>query len=150
MSRISRWKFLMDTALILKRRGTCARRNVGAVAAREGRILATGYNGAPSGMAHCIDRPEGCRLDSEGGCLDTIHAEANLVAFAARWGISIADADIYTTCAPCLPCAKLLINCKINSIVYYDSYRKNDGVYLLRDAGIKIFHYFEDEVTEYE
>lgn len=137
MKRPDRVTWLMSLALLVSKRSTCSRRQVGALAEKDGRVLVTGYNGAPSGFPHCIDRG-GCRLDERGGCLDTVHAEANLIAFAAKHGISLEGATVYTTCAPCLDCAKLLINAGIRKVIYTEEYRDTRGKDLLIQAGVKV------------
>ena len=137
MKRPDRVTWLMSLALMVSKRSTCSRRQVGALAEKDGRVLVTGYNGAPSGFPHCIDR-EGCRLDERGGCLDAVHAEANLIAFAAKHGISLEGATVYTTCAPCLDCAKLLINAGIKKVLYLEEYRDTRGKDLLIQAGVKV------------
>ena len=137
MKRPDRVTWLMSLALLVSKRSTCSRRQVGALAEKDGRVLVTGYNGAPSGFPHCIDR-EGCRVDERGGCLDAVHAEANLIAFAAKHGISLEGATVYTTCAPCLDCAKLLINAGIKKVIYMEEYRDTRGKDLLIQAGVKV------------
>ena len=137
MKRPGRVSWLMSLALLVSKRSTCSRRQVGALAEKDGRVLVTGYNGAPSGFPHCIDRG-GCRLDEGGGCLDAVHAEANLIAFAAKHGISLEGATVYTTCAPCLDCAKLLVNAGIRKVVYWEEYRDTRGKDLLIQTGVKV------------
>ena len=137
MKRPDRVTWLMSLALMVSQRSTCSRRQVGALAEKDGRVLVTGYNGAPSGFPHCTDRG-GCRLDESGGCLDAVHAEANLIAFAAKHGIALEGATVYTTCAPCLDCAKLLINAGIKKVAYMEEYRDTRGKDLLIQAGVKV------------
>jgi len=137
MKRPGRVSWLMSLALLVSKRSTCSRRQVGALAEKDGRVLVTGYNGAPSGFPHCIDHG-GCRLNERGGCLDAVHAEANLIAFAAKHGISLEGATVYTTCAPCLDCAKLLINAGIKKVLYLEEYRDTRGKDLLIQAGVKV------------
>lgn len=133
---------LMEMARLLAKRSTCTRRQVGALAAIEGRVLATGYNGVPSGQTHCIDRGY-CITGEDGGCRDSVHAEANLVAFAAKHGITLRGATVYTTCAPCIDCAKLLINAGIAQVVYGELYRDPRGLELLESAGVVVQWYQE-------
>jgi dCMP deaminase len=110
-------------------RSTCLRAKVGALIAREKNILATGYNGSPSGLPHCTD--VGCLLvesrdpngDVTENCYRTIHAEINAIAQAARNGSSIRDAEIYVTHTPCIHCVKVLINTGIRVIYYEKPYR---------------------------
>jgi len=132
--RIDRDWALMSTAGIWARRSTCLRRKVGAVIAQENRIISQGYNGAPSGKPHCT--PETCNDDNP--CTNTVHAEINAIAFAARYGISVEGATLYTTLAPCLNCSKAMINSGIKKVVYLDTYRDLSGIELLRDSGVSI------------
>lgn len=124
----------MGVARLMAERSTCQRAHVGAVIAREGRILTTGYNGAPAGMPHCNHRP----TDLEGGCKNAVHAEANAVAYAARYGINLMSSTLYTTLTPCLACAQLVINAGVTRAISSSIYRDMMGVNLLRDAGLEV------------
>lgn len=131
-------------------RSTCSRAHVGVVIALHGRVLSTGYNGAPAGMPHCdhacncgakLSREEGptehygiCR--SVQPCTVSVHAEANAIAFAARHGAKTEGAEMFTTLTPCVPCAQLIINSGIVRVVAKEAYRKLDGWELLDTAGI--------------
>lgn len=125
---------LIDIAFIVSRRSTCARSQVGAVIADEGRIVSTGYAGAPAGMPHCSSGV--CDLSQP--CTRTVHAEANAIAWAARSGIIIEGCALYCTLSPCLDCAKLIINSGIKRVVYGQAYRKTDGIDLLKSVGIDV------------
>ncbi len=141
MERLPWPEYFMRIAYMVAERSTCARRKVGAVAVRDNRILATGYNGAPAGMRHCLDigclrqqmaipsgeRHEICRA---------IHAEQNIIVQAATHGVQLDGADIYCTTFPCGICAKLLINCGIKSIFYVEYYPDELAVQMLREANI--------------
>ncbi len=133
--RISRDEMLMGIALVVKQRSTCLRRQVGAVLASEGRVISIGYNGAPSHVPHCT--PAKCNQDTP--CIDTIHAEANAIAFAARSGISTSGATLYTTASPCRECAKLLINAGIVAVAYDEEYRDTSPIQLLGSVGITVY-----------
>lgn len=148
MERPTRDEVLMDHARLVATRSTCSRLNVGAVGARQGRLLVSGYNGAPSGTAHCShectcrtggDYKEGhewgCATISP--CQRSVHAEANVIAFAARWGISLEGAELFTTHSPCLTCAQLIVNSGIIRVVYGELFRTVEGLKLLEEAGIK-------------
>lgn len=101
------------------KRGTCPRRTVGAVIVdSDNQILATGYNGAPRGLAHCLE--VGCLIDDTGRCKRTAHAEANALLQAGRPRTK--GGTLYTTDFPCSECANLIIQCGIRRIVYLDSY----------------------------
>jgi dCMP deaminase len=125
-------------------RSTCTRAKVGAVIVRDKNILATGYNGAPAGMPHCIDA--GCLVytsktptgEVEENCFRTIHAEINAIAQAAKNGASIRDADIYITHTPCIHCVKVLINTGIKRIFYEREYKRATIEELLRGANIQL------------
>jgi dCMP deaminase len=125
-------------------RSTCTRAKVGAVIVRDKNILATGYNGAPAGMPHCID--SGCLVyqsrtptgELEENCFRTIHAEINAIAQAAKNGASIRDADIYITHTPCIHCVKVLINTGIKRIFYEREYKRATIEELLRGANIEL------------
>jgi len=125
-------------------RSTCTRAKVGAVIVRDKNILATGYNGAPAGMPHCID--SGCLVytshtptgEVEENCFRTIHAEINAIAQAAKNGASIRDADIYITHTPCIHCVKVLINTGIKRIFYEREYKRATIEELLRGANIEL------------
>lgn len=119
--------YFMGIAVQVASRATCDRKHVGAVIVRDKTILSTGYNGAPRGLPHCDDKDAGHELHSLGGrvsCIRTVHAEANAVAQAARMGMAIEGADIYTTASPCYDCGKLIINAGVKKIIcleFYDS-----------------------------
>ncbi|HZR82792.1 MAG TPA: cytidine/deoxycytidylate deaminase family protein [Candidatus Binatia bacterium] len=120
--------FLMITRQVAER-STCLRAKVGAVIVRDRSILATGYNGAPAGMPHCLD--VGCLIyrsetpdgEIEENCFRTIHAEINAIAQAARNGASIRDASAYITHSPCIHCLKTLVNTGIKHIFYEKPYK---------------------------
>ena len=110
-------------------RSTCTRAKVGAVIVRDKNILATGYNGAPAGLPHCLD--VGCLIyesktptgEIEQNCFRCIHAEINAIAQAAKNGASIRDADIYVTHTPCIHCFKVVINTGIKRVLYEKPYK---------------------------
>jgi dCMP deaminase len=110
-------------------RSTCLRAKVGAVIVRDKNILATGYNGSPAGLPHCLD--VGCLIyrsttpsgEEEENCFRTIHAEINAIAQAAKNGAVIRDADIYITHTPCIHCFKVLINTGIKRVFYEKPYK---------------------------
>jgi dCMP deaminase len=110
-------------------RSTCNRAQVGAVIVRDKNILATGYNGSPAGLPHCME--VGCLIyesrtpsgEIEENCFRTIHAEINAIAQAAKNGSSIREADIYITHTPCIHCFKVLINTGIKRVLYEKPYK---------------------------
>lgn len=138
-------EYFMSIAFLVSSRATCLRRSVGALAVRDKRILATGYNGAPSGLKHCLESgclrqelkiPSGQRHEICRG----LHAEQNVVIQAAINGINIVGSDFYCTTHPCVLCAKILINCKIRKLYYADSYPDELAAKMLQEAGIEISH----------
>ena len=121
MRQRSDWDtYFMDIARQVATRATCDRKHVGAVLVRERTILSTGYNGSIRGLPHC---DEAGHMMEEGHCVATIHAEANAILQAARNGVAINGAEIYTTASPCWPCFKLIANSGCNRIVFGEFYR---------------------------
>jgi dCMP deaminase len=131
--RLNRDQFLMQAARLASLRSTCNRLHVGAVLSKDGRIISSGYNGAPARLAHCS--LETCY---EGGppCTNAVHAEANCIAFAARYGISTEGATLFSTDSPCMECAKLIINAGIKNIFYDRDYRLQEPLFTLDKAGV--------------
>lgn len=124
----------MRIAELYGQRSSCPRAEVGVTATKEGRVIASGYVGAPHGQPHCIDA--GCIIGADGGCIRSVHAEANMIAWAARTGTSLEGTTVWCTHSPCLNCAKLLINAGITRFVYLYEYRDTSGLALLHDMGI--------------
>jgi len=134
-------EYFMRIAHDVASRSTCLRRKVGAILVKDRRILATGYNGAPKGLPHCVKClreelgvPSGQRHELCRG----VHAEQNAIIQAAVFGVSTKDATLYTTTFPCIICAKMLINAEIAEIVYDSDYEDPESAKMLREAGIKI------------
>lgn len=111
-------EYFMGLAHRVATRATCPRAAVGAVIVKDNRILGTGYNGSPSGTAHCID--EGCIM-SRNHCIRTIHAEVNAILDALQRG-SVRGATLYCTHYPCANCAKLIKQVGIIKVVYGRDY----------------------------
>lgn len=133
--RITRDEQMMLHALVTSLRSTCGRKAVGAIIAKDGRIISSGYAGQPGGFAHCTPA---CLAASNvnGGCQRTIHAEQNAIAYAARHGISTQGATLYCTDSPCKNCAMQIINTGIIAVKYLRPYRDTTGVEILKHAGI--------------
>lgn len=132
---------LLEMAEAMSRRGTCGRARVGVVVALDGRVCSTGYNGAPAGIGHCrhpVDERSADRPADAPACATAVHAEANAVSFAARHGVALAGATLYTTLSPCVPCAQLVINAGITRVVYAVGYRSTDGLRLLEEANLLV------------
>ena len=105
---------------------------VGAVAVRDNRPFCEGFNGTPPGF------PNECE-DFEGNTYDSvIHAEMNLVLYAAKHGISLKDSTLYTTHAPCISCAVAIHGAGVTKVVYKNDYKKEDGLLFLREAKVKL------------
>ncbi len=146
MSRPSWDEYFMTIAAQVAGRSTCLRRATGAVLVKDKRILATGYNGVPSGLAHC--EAAGCIREqreipsgSHHELCRGIHAEQNAVIQAARHGISIDGATAYCTHQPCVLCAKILINAGVASIVFAEPYPDPLSAAMLAEAGIPVAHH---------
>jgi dCMP deaminase len=117
----SSWdQYFMDIAKQVATRATCDRKHVGAVLVRDRTILSTGYNGSIRGLPHCDD--EGHMMEN-GHCVATVHAEANAIIQAAKNGVAIDEATIYTTASPCWACFKLIANAGCKRIVFAEFYR---------------------------
>ncbi len=136
-------EYFLEVAALVSKRATCLRRRVGAVLVKDKKILSTGYNGAPSGLAHCIggfcireklNIPSGQRHELCRG----LHAEQNVILQAALHGVSTKDSVLYITNQPCSICAKMLINAGIKEIVVSDGYPDKMAINFLREAKIKV------------
>jgi dCMP deaminase len=143
MQRPSWDEYFMTLAEQVASRTTCMRRAVGAVIVKDKRILATGYNGVPSGIKHCgevgclreqLGVPSGQRHEICRG----LHAEQNAIIQAAKYGTIIDGATIYVNTQPCIVCAKMLINAGIREIVYANPYPDELSMDMLRESGIKL------------
>jgi dCMP deaminase len=137
--------YFMQIAHLVATRATCPRRSVGAVLVRDRHILATGYNGAPSGLSHCpsngpvADWPEGCLR--AGHCIRSLHAEQNALIQAAKIGVPCQGATIYVTCQPCNACAKMILNAGIERVIYEGDYPDEFSLAAFREAGLEVFRY---------
>jgi len=146
MSRLTRptWhSTFMEVARVVAKRSTCLRRQVGAVLVRDNHILATGYNGAPAGLEHCLDT--GCLREQMGipsgerhELCRAIHAEQNVIIQAALHGVTTAGSTVYVTCQPCFICAKMLINAGIVRVVCEGPYPDPMAAAILKEAGVAV------------
>jgi dCMP deaminase len=114
--------------------GTCSRLKVAALIVPDNRIASSGYNGTARGLPHCHHH------DNK-PCHKSVHAEANAIVFAARYGIKTLDSTMYCTHAPCDSCAGLIINAGIKVLKYKNSYRNDNGLYSLATAGVEVIQY---------
>ena len=126
-------EYFMQIARQVATRATCPRLSVGAVLVRDHRILTTGYNGAPRGVAHCSEA--GCMLVND-HCLRATHAEANAIVQGALHGVSLEGSTAYCTHQPCVNCSKLLISAGVTKIVYDIAYPDPIAAELLGEAGV--------------
>lgn len=152
-NRLSLDEYFMEIAKVVKKRSTCLRRQVGAVLVKDKRIIATGYNGAPSGLEHCLEIgclraqlkvPSGERHELCRG----LHAEQNCIIQAALHGVSTKGATLYCTHFPCSICAKMIINAQIKEIVYLNYYPDKMSLKLFEKAKITLRKISGDENNE--
>lgn len=136
-------EYFLEVARLVSKRSTCLRRRVGAVLVKDKKILATGYNGAPSHIKHCIDTaclrdklkiPSGQRHELCRG----LHGEQNVLLQAALYGVGTKNSTLYATNQPCVICTKMLINAGIKEIVVSDGYPDELAKSFLKEAGIKV------------
>jgi len=146
MQRPSWDQYFMDITRLVATRSTCLRRQVGAILVKERNILATGYNGVPSGISHCEavgclrekhkvpsgERHELCR---------GLHAEQNAIIQAARHGINIDGSTLYCTTMPCIICTKMLINAGIKTVIYAEGYSDELAREMIAETGITVIHF---------
>ena len=135
--------YFMGITELVAKRSTCRRRSVGAIIVKDKRILTTGYNGAPSGIRHCLE--VGClreQLNVASGerheLCRGIHAEQNAIIQAAFHGVSIKDAILFCTNLPCSICAKMVINAGIKKIYYRSGYADALSENMLQEASIEM------------
>ncbi len=136
-------EYFLKVASVVAERSTCRRHHVGAVAVKDNHILATGYNGAPSGFPDCLELgclrdemniPSGTRQEICRG----IHAEQNVIIQATLHGVSLEGSTIYATHTPCNQCAKMLVNAKIRRYFSFGKYDDDAFIDLFQGAGIEV------------
>ena len=118
----------------------CQRRKVGALIVKDRMIISDGFNGTPSGFENQ------CEDDNNTTKAYVLHAEANAITKVAKSGNSSEGATLYITTAPCIECAKLIIQSGIVRVVYGEEYRKSEGIELLRRANIKVEIFNDDQL----
>jgi len=135
-------QYFLKIASVVAERSTCRRHHVGAVAVKNKHILATGYNGAAAGLKDCLEL--GCLRDEKNipsgerhEICRGIHAEQNVIVQASLHGVSLEGSTIYCTHTPCVLCAKMLVNAKIDRFVSFARYNDDSFIDLFREAGIK-------------
>ncbi len=148
-------EYFLEIAHVVAKRSTCVRRQIGAVIVRDRRILTTGYNGAPSGLRHCLET--GCLRDQLGIPSGTrtemcraLHSEMNAIIQAAQHGVSTKGATLYCTHQPCSVCARMLINAGITRVVYTGGYPDDFSMELLQEAGIETVRITGEESSRTE
>lgn len=143
-------EYFMGFAAQASTRGTCKRKRVGCVIVVERHVVATGYNGAPSGLPHCLEHGcitaqvaypfldgNGRALPSQDHCIRAVHAEANALLQAAKHGQAIGrDATLYTSASPCLACMMLIVAAGVRRVIYAEPYRLEMTEDLARSAGV--------------
>lgn len=143
LKRLSWDKYFISMSKLVAKRSTCLRRHVGVIIAKDKRILATGYNGAPVGFIHCDER--GCIREREKIASGQrqelcrgLHAEQNAIIQAALYGINLKGASIYSTHQPCVMCAKMIISTQIKRIIFIGEYPDKLAMEMLKEAKIEI------------
>src|SRR5262252_8128138 len=135
-------EYFMDIAKVVASRSNCMKRKVAAIIVRDKRVVSTGYNGTPRGTRNCNEGgcPRCNSLAASGTALDEClcsHGEENAIVQASYHGVSLKDGVIYTTFAPCLQCAKMIINSGIREVIYNADYPMNDSAFkLFKEAGV--------------
>jgi dCMP deaminase len=148
--------YFLELADAASKRATCSRGRSGCVIVRDKQILATGYVGSPTGLPHCDDIGHLMKkvIQDDGKitehCLRTVHSEQNAICQAARRGIAISGATVYTRMTPCRTCAMLLINCGIERVVCERKYQlAEETEKMFADAGVRL-EYKYNEIQPYE
>jgi dCMP deaminase len=122
----------LKMAMIWSQNSYCKRRQVGALLVKNKMIISDGYNGTPSGFENV------CEDENDQTKPYVLHAEANAITKVAKSGNSSNNATLYVTSSPCLECSKLIIQAGIKRVVFTESYRLDDGINLLKRAGIEV------------
>jgi dCMP deaminase len=132
----------MKLATDLALRSHCVKAQVGAVLARDTRIISIGYNGPPAGTHNCDEEwPEhGCARDSKGSCSLALHAEQNAILYAVKNGARLEGATLYTTLSPCIACARLIFSAGIKQVYFSKSYAQYKGI--ASDEGVDFLNRF--------
>jgi dCMP deaminase len=132
----------MNLATDLAKRSHCVKAQVGAVLAKDTRIISIGYNGPPAGTHNCDEEwpTSGCARDSKGSCSLALHAEENAILYAVKNGANLEGATLYTTLSPCLPCARLIFSAGIKHVYYDKSYAQYKGI--PSDEGVDFLNRF--------
>ncbi len=147
-------RYFMEMTHLVKTRGTCPRRQVGALIVKDKHVLTTGYNGAPKGFPHPIDT--GCIRDelkiASGTMADVcpcLHAEQNAIIQAANFGVGIAGSTIYCTTQPCTQCSRMIANAGITRVVFHEEYADPLSIGLLTTAGVELWQWDGEQAVPY-
>ena len=132
----------LKMAMIWAQNSYCKRRKVGAILVKDKMIISDGYNGTPSGFENI------CEDDSNHTKPYVLHAEANAITKVAKSNNSSAGSTLYVTSSPCLECAKLIIQAGIKRVVFTENYRIDDGIELLKRAGIEVSQVEPEKIGE--
>ena len=137
-------------AVKIAQRSHCIKRHVGAVLAKETRIVSVGYNGPPAGTHNCDEEfgDKGCALDSKGSCSLAIHAEQNAILYAVKNKASVEGATLYVTLSPCLSCARIIYTMGISEVIFLNSYAEHKGID--EDEGVEFLRKFGVSVRQYQ
>ncbi len=143
--------YFMEVANAISKRATCDRGKSGCVIAKDRQLIVSGYVGSPTSFQHCDELGHQIKkVTHENGeitehCMRTVHAEQNAICQAARIGVSISGATIYTRMTPCRTCAMLLINCGISRVVCERKYhRGEESEIMFKDAGIELVYKYNE------
>ncbi len=150
MSKPSFEHIFMNLAADLAKRSHCIKAQVGAVLAKDTRIISIGYNGPPSGTHNCDEEwpVTGCARDSKGSCSLALHAEENAILYAVKNGSRLEGATLYTTLSPCIACARLIYSAGIKNVYYRNSYAEYKG--LSNDEGVDFLNRFGVMTDKFE
>src|SRR2546430_14315284 len=139
----------MDLAGNLSKKAHCVKAQVGAVLAKDARIISVGYNGPPAGTHNCdIEWPGvGCPRDSKGSCSLALHAEQNAILYATKNNVSMQGSTLYITLAPCIACARVIYTVGIKKVLFLNSYADmnglptEEGADFLKKFGVQVLRY---------
>lgn len=142
--------YMMRLAYHAATRATCPRKHVGSlIVSPDHRVVATGYNGAASGMDSCDE--VGCQM-VDNHCVRTLHAESNALDYAGRFA---QGCTLYCTVTPCWDCAKRIVNASINKVVYDEHYESRYGKSMdvpdyLREAGVEVVRFEPERMARFK
>lgn len=153
MTKLSFNHIFMNLATDLAKRSHCVKAQVGAVLAKDTRIISIGYNGPPAHTHNCDEEwpGTGCPRDSKGSCSLALHAEENAILYAVKNGANLEGATLYTTLSPCLPCARLIYSAGVKKVFFDKSYAaykglaSDEGVDFLNKFGVSAVKFSADE-----